>query len=105
MNFKVCLVFSFNIIALEVRGHESAILVGSSRNINCSTHLEVTRMEWVLGGVADPVEKREDGGQSLNLLVNPTDTGLNGAKFTCKVTTVTGKTFQKIITVEVKGEL
>ena len=61
-------------------------------------------MEWVLVGVAEPVEVREDGGQSLALPINPTDTGLNGAKFICKVTTATGKTFEKTITVEVKGK-
>ena len=92
-------------LALEVTGHESVVLVGLPRDINCSTHLEVTRMEWVLAGVSDPVEEREDGGQSLTLSLNPTDTGLDGAVFTCKVTTARGKTFQETITIEVKGRI
>ena len=61
-------------------------------------------MEWVLVGVAEPVEEREDGGQNLALPISPTDTGLDGAEFTCKVTTASGKIFEKTITVEIKGE-
>ena len=44
-----------------------AVLVGLSRNITCSTHLEVVRMEWVVVAVGNAVEEREDGGQSLVL--------------------------------------
>ena len=61
-------------------------------------------MEWLLVGVAEPVEQREDGGQNLTLVINLTDTGLDGAMFTCKLTTVTGKDFEKTITIEVKGQ-
>lgn len=84
-------------------GHDSPVLVGLSRNINCSTHLEVTRMEWILAGVTEPVEEREDGGQSLLLPLNPMNTELDGTKFICKVTTVRGNSFQKTISVKVKG--
>ena len=86
-------------------GHKRVVVVGLPRDINCSTHLEVTRMEWVRVGVSDPVEEREDGGQSLALPLNPTDTELDGAAFTCRITTVRGirKTFQETVTIEVKG--
>ena len=89
--------------ALNVRGHETVIFVGLSRNITCSTHLEVVRMEWVVIGNA--VEEREDGVQSLVLPLKPTTTGLDGAEFTCKITTTGGKTFSETITMEVKGEI
>ena len=77
--------------------------MGLSRNITCSTHLEVVRMEWVVVAVGNAVEEREDGGQSLILPLKPTTSGLDGAEFTCKITTTGGKTFSETITVDVKG--
>ncbi len=86
--------------ALEVRGHETVVLVNTSRSLSCSTHLEVTRMEWLLG---DSVM-----GQNLELPLMPDNVGLNvglnGAEFTCRVTTARGKTFSETITIEVRGE-
>ena len=90
--------------ALEVSGHETPVLVGLSRNITCSTHLEVVRMEWVVVAIGNAVEEREDGGQSLILPLKPTTTGLDGAEFTCKITTTGGKKFSETITVDVKGQ-
>ena len=84
-------------------GYESPLMVGVSREIICSTHLEVTKMEWLLVGVVEPVEQREDGGQNLTLVLNPTDTELDGANYTCRVTTETGEILEETITIEVKG--
>ena len=86
-------------------GHESAILVGLSVNINCSTHLQVTRLEWLQVGVADPVEEREDGGQLLVLPLSPNTTELNGTMFVCRVTSISGYSYEKTITVTVKGKM
>ena len=56
-------------------------------------------------GVEEPVERSEDGEQSLILTLNPDTTGLNGATFTCKVTTAdSGKVFEESVTIKVKGE-
>ena len=54
--------------------------------------------------VGHAVEEREDGGQSLVLPLKPTTTGLDGAEFTCKITTTAGETFSETITVDVKGK-
>ena len=89
---------------LEVSGHETPIPVGLTSNITCSTHLEVVRMEWVVVAVGNAVEEREDGGQSLVLPLKPTTSDLNGAEYTCKITTTGGKTISETITVEVKGQ-
>ena len=67
--------------------------------------MEAAKMEWLLVGVTEPMEQREDGGQNLTLPIDPTDTGLDGAKFTCKLTTVTGKVFEETVTLEVKGTI
>ena len=88
---------------MGVSGHEDPVIVGLSRRIRCTTYLNVTRMEWVLVGVPDPVEERDDGGQELDLPLNPDNTGLDGAMFTCRVTTARGKIFEETITIEVKG--
>ena len=54
-------------------------------------------------GVPDPVEERDDGGQELDLPLNPDNTGLDGAMFTCRVTTARGEEFEETITLEVRG--
>ena len=72
-------------------------------DISCSTHLEVTKMEWLLVGVAEPLEQRKDGGQNLTLVLNPTDTELDRENYTCRVTTKAGSVFQDFFTLEVKG--
>ena len=90
--------------AFEVSGHETPVLVGLSRNITCSTHLEVVRMEWVAVAMGNAVEERKDRGQSLVLSLKPNTTGQDGAEYTCKITTTGGKTFSETITVEVKGQ-
>ena len=93
-------------LAIDIVGHESPIIVGLSRKINCTTILNVRSLMWMLLGVGsgDPVEERSDGGKSLELLLTPEATELNGAKFTCRVTTENGKVFEETITVEIKGE-
>ena len=81
------------------------MIVGLQRDVNCTTFLDVTMMEWVPVGVGEPVERSEDGEQSLILTLNPNTTGLNGATFICRVTTADGgKVFEKSITIKVKGE-
>lgn len=94
----------FVYLAVVISGHETPVLVGLSRDIICTTYLNVTKMEWMLVGVSEPVEQREDGEQSLTLPLNPTNTGLDEAKFTCRVTTARGKIFEETITVRVKGK-
>ena len=61
-------------------------------------------MEWVVVAMGNAVEEREDGGQSLVLPLKPNTTGLDGAEYTCKITTTGGKTFSETVTVEVKGQ-
>ena len=80
LSFKAPFKLYLVTLALEVSGHESPVIVSLIRSVICSIHLEVTKMEWLLVGVAEPVEQREDGGQNLTLLINPTNTGLDGAK-------------------------
>ena len=63
-------------------------------------------MEWVLVGVGnpEPVVEREDGGQLLVLPLSPSTTGLNGAMFVCRITSTSGHTYEKTITVTVRGK-
>ena len=82
------------------------MIVGLQRDINCTTFLDVTMMEWVLVGIEEPVERSEDRKQSLILTLNPDTTALNGATFICRVTTAdSGKNFEESVTIKVKGEL
>ena len=69
---------------MEIHGHEKPIIVGLTVNINCSTHLNLTSMEWFLVGVDDSLEKSYN--QHLTLTIDAKTTGLNGAMFTCRVT-------------------
>ena len=95
---------NFNFIALELSSHHTTLYVGVPMDIICSTHLETTKMEWLLLGMAEQVEQREDGGQNLTLVLNPTDTELDGANYTCRVTTKAGNVFHDFFTLEVKGK-
>ena len=90
-------------LAVEVSGHEDPVFVGTYRNITCSTRLSVRRIEWLLSGVGEAIEEREDRGKSLTLPLNPNNTRLNGAMFTCRITTVGGRTIEKTITAEIRG--
>ncbi len=80
------------------------MLVGLSRNVTCTAHVNVTRMEWLQEGVIQPIDRNEDGAKSLTLYLNPTDTRLNGAQFTCRITTATGKRIEKTITADIRGD-
>ena len=55
-------------------------------------------------GVAEPVERSEDGGQNLTLVLDPTDTELDGANYTCRVTTKASNVFQDTLLLHVKGK-
>ena len=90
---------------MEASGHEDPLLVGLSRRISCTTYLNVTRMEWLLEGLVYPVEERNDGIQELAMTLNPKNTDLDGATFTCRVTTARGKTFDEVVTMKVRGIL
>ena len=62
-----------------------------------------TKMQWFLVGLGGlPIETVMDS-NSLVLSPDLTSDGLNGAMFTCKVTTASGKTDQCTITLRVKG--
>ena len=54
-------------------------------------------------GELDPEKEREDEGQELDFSLNPNSTDLDGAMFTCRVTTARGEEFEETITLEVKG--
>ena len=92
---------STTLVAVEIRGHEKPIIVGVTVNINCSTHLNATSMEWFLVGVDDSLEKSYD--QHLTLTIDAKTTGLNGAMFTCRVTDMEGNKYEESVTVRVKG--
>ena len=92
----------FCCLALEITGHETPVVVGLSRNITCTTHLEVSRIEWVVTAKRDVISREK--GQSVTLSLSPEDTGLDGTEFTCRIITMQGRTFNETITVEVLGK-
>lgn len=86
---------------MEISGHEKPIIVGLMWDINCSTHLNSTSMEWFLVGFDDSLEKSSN--QHLTLTIDAKTTGLNGAMLTCRVTDVEGNKYEESVTVRVKG--
>ena len=100
----MCIAICLNCtIGLYVSGSEKPIIVGHSRMINCSSHLNVSLLEWILVGIQDdPVEKTMDT-QSLTLTVSPEGVGLDGTMFTCRATTYGGRVFEETVTIQVKG--
>ncbi len=90
-------------IALETGGHESPVIVGTTRNIFCTSLLNTTSIEWLQDGRR--ISTREDGGKTLILALNPNDTDFNGTKFTCRITTAKGLSFNETLTIQVRGML
>ena len=101
MDLCIFLKPSCSLVAVEIRGHEKPFIVGLMRDINCSTNLNSTSMEWFLVGVDDSLEKSYN--QHLTLTIDAKTTGLNGAMFTCRVTDVEGKKYEESVTIKVKG--
>lgn len=87
---------------MEISGHETPVIVGLSGNINCSTHLNVSKLEWYIKGFDDPVESAT-GVSSLLLTLNPEGTSLNGTSVICKATVASGKVYEETVVIMVKG--
>ena len=99
------IVFVCVFLAIEITGHSSPIIVGTTGTINCSTVLNASKIEWLLVGIesGDAIEETVED-QYLALSLSPEATELDGAKLTCRVTTESGKIFEQTITVHVKGQ-
>ena len=95
--------FNHAFTGLYVTGYEKPIIVNLQRTINCSTHLNVSRMEWILVGIRDDPVEETTSSQSLPLTLSPESVGLDGAMFTCRAVTVGGKVFEETVTIHVKG--
>lgn len=88
-----------------ITGHESPLIVGLPRDITCtwSGKTNATKMQWFLVGLdAIPIESA-DNSTSVVLSPDPNTIGLDGAMFTCTVTTYNGRQYEATITLEVKG--
>lgn len=85
---------------MEITGYEEPIILGLTRRIRCSTRLPVVGIQWLLVGVDIPLESTTE--QELVLTIDPEDTALNGAMFTCHVTT-SSTTYEQTVKVIVKG--
>ena len=105
LNYNLDQCFVFSIAAVEIRGHEETIIVDLAHEIYCSTHLNVTQIEWFHIGVNDSLsqEKSYDS-QNLVLTINASNTELNGAMFMCRVTDVEGNKYEEGVTIRVKGD-
>ena len=92
-------IFSFH-TAVEMFGHEDPIIVGLTRKLTCSTKLHVTSIELFLVGLGIPVESTTE--QELVFTIDPEDTALDGAMFTCRVNTASS-VYEETITLTVIG--
>ena len=96
--------FVFLIAAVEIHGHEETIFVGLVGEIYCSTHLNVTQIEWFHVGVNDSLREKSYGSKNLVLTINATNTELNSAIFTCRVTDMEWKQYEESVSIRVKGD-
>ncbi len=94
-------VFFFYTVALEIHGNEHPLLVGLESVILCSTHLRVTKMEWLLVGLDFSLAVSQT--QEVSLSLDLTSVSLDGAMLKCKVATTYGGVYEKTITTAVKG--
>ena len=90
---------------MEIHGHEETIFVGLVGEIYCSTHLNVTQIEWFHVRVNDSLSQEKSyGSQNLVLTINASSTVLNGAMFMCRVTDVEGKQYEESVFIRIKGD-
>ncbi len=94
-------VLLFYITALEVHGNEHPLLIGLEPVIRCSTHLTVTKMEWLLVGIDFALKTSQT--QEVSLPLDLTSDGLDGVMFKCRATTPSGGVYEETITIAVKG--
>ena len=78
------------------------MIVGLTGSINCSTLLNVSKMEWYIKGFDDPVESGVDV-NSLLLTLNPDNTALNGTSVICQATAASGEVYEEKVLIMVKG--
>jgi hypothetical protein len=88
--------------ALEITGHSEPIIVGLSGTINCSTLLNVSKLEWFIGGIKELSESRE-GTKFVTLTFTPQTTAWNGTSITCRATTHNGGVYEESVDIAVKG--
>ena len=89
---------------MEIHGHEETIFVGLVGEIYCSTHLNVTQIEWFHVGVNESLREKSYGSQNLVLMINASSAELNSTIFTCRVAVVEGKPYEESVSIRVKGD-
>ena len=88
---------------IKIQGHEHMLIVGRMADLNCSTHLKGhIKLQWLLGGFEVPLETSIT--QNVVLLLDLESAGLDGAMFTCRITTYDG-VYDETITLKVKSML
>ena len=83
-------------IGLQVEGNEFPLTLGESAYINCSSDLDVTRIDWIS-------HRRGYSTRSLGLLFDQVTLDMHGAQYTCRVTSPYGVQ-ERTITVVTEGK-
>lgn len=92
------LTYPYDTIVIELHGHEDILIVGRMAYLTCSTHLkDHLQLQWLLGGLDVALETSTT--QEVALSLELESAGLNGAMFTCEITSENGET----IALRVKG--
>ena len=89
---------------LEISGHSKPIIVGLSGTVNCSTLLNISKLEWFISGIKDLSESRE-GTKFITLSLAPQTTAWNGTSVTCRATTHDGDVYEESVDLTVKGNM
>ena len=92
---------------LNITGNEQPLIIGLSRDINCtwSGEINVTMMEWFVVGLEAIAVETTTGSRSILLTLEPDSDGLDGAMFTCRATLSDGREIERTITLTVQGIL
>ena len=90
---------------LNITGNEQPLIIGLSRDINCtwSGEANVTMMEWFGVGLEAVAVETATGSRTILLTLVPDSDGLDGAMFICRATFSEGIEIEKSITLTVQG--
>ena len=94
----------YNTVATQITGHEQPLALGEPAAINCSSDLEVERIEWLNSD--NEVVTCNSGEQQLTLNIERVNHGENNAVFTCRImTSRPNGTATQNITLSVNGRV
>ena len=84
---RLIIIFVLILLGLQIVSSDNVFVVGEMASLTCSSDLDVTTIEWLLGG---QVVMANTAQQELVLNFNPVPDTIHNSEYTCRVTSPYG---------------